>query len=222
MLEAEEEASCGDASKKVLSYRDIRGQAFIFLLAGFDTTAIALSFTLYLLSMNPECLKRAQEEVDEALGDKFPDYDSVNSLNYLEMCISEAMRLYPPGFIVDRVVENDCEINGIKIPKGIAVNFPIAGIHNDPEHWPEPEKFDPERFTADNKSKRHPYAFIPFGMGPRNCIGMRLALLEMKVALASVLQRLTPVECDKTRPIQLDPLQVKAKDGLWVQMKSRN
>ena len=98
----------------------------IFLLGGLDTVATVLSFTLFFIATNPECLKKAQEEIDEVLEGKFPDYESVQSLNYLDMCINEAMRLFPPGFIVDRVVENDIEIEGVKIPKGITVTIPIV------------------------------------------------------------------------------------------------
>lgn len=221
MLDAEKEEN-SNGSKKGLSYDDIRGQAMIFLLAGFDTTATALSFTLFYLAMNPECREKAQEEVDRVLEGKFPNYESAQGLTYLEMCINEAMRIMPPGFILDRVVENDCEIMGVKIPKGISVTFPVCAIHNDPEIWEKPEQFDPERFTAENKANRHPYAFLPFGQGPRNCIGMRLALLELKVALASILQTLVPTPCEKTvYPPVLQAFDMRAVDGLWVKMEAR-
>merc|ERR1719483_859757 len=194
----------------------------IFLLAGFDTVATVLSFTLFFIATNPECLKKAQKEIDEVLEGEFPDYESANSLNYLEMCINESMRIYPPGFMVDRVVEDDIEIEGVKIPGGITVTIPICGIHRDPELWENPEQYDPERFTPENKATRHPYAFMPFGQGPRNCIGMRLAMLEMKVALASVLQALTPVVCDKTVcPPKMEQYQLRAVDGLWIKFEAR-
>ena len=104
----------------------LQGQALIFLLAGFDTTATALSFTLFFLAMNPESLKKVQEELDQELEGKFPDYESVQALTYLEMCINETMRILPPGFILDRMVENDCEVMGVQIPKGISVTFPVV------------------------------------------------------------------------------------------------
>ncbi|XP_012935676.1 cytochrome P450 3A41-like [Aplysia californica] len=209
-------------TKKVLSYSDIQGQAFIFLLAGYDTVATVLSFTMFLICMNPDCLKKAQKEVDKVLEGKFPDYDSVQSLPYIEMCMNEAMRMYPPGYILDRICDKDIEIQGIKIPAGMNVSVPVCAIHHDADLWPEPEKFDPERFTPENKAGRHPYAFLPFGQGPRNCIGMRLALLEVKVALAAMLQTLTPVPCEKTvYPFTKDRFQIKAVEGLWIKFESR-
>jgi len=228
MLEAERDESTSDqtdvnsGSKKGLSYDDITGQAIIFLLAGYDTTATTMSFTLFFLAMNPECLEKAQEEVDRVLEGKFPEYESAQALTYLEMCINESMRMIPPGFLLDRMVENDCEIMGVKIPKGISVTFPVVAIHNDPEIWESPDKYDPERFTPDNKAGRHPYAFLPFGQGPRNCIGMRLALLEMKIALAAILQSLAPVKCEKSvYPPVMNPYDITAKDGLWVKWEVR-
>ena len=100
----------------------------IFLLGGLDTTATAMSFTLFNLAMNPECLKKVQEELDHKLKGKFPDYESSQELAYLEMCIHESLRLSPPAFIIDRMVEDDCEIMGVKIPKGISVTFPVVSF----------------------------------------------------------------------------------------------
>ncbi|XP_005094361.2 cytochrome P450 3A11 [Aplysia californica] len=218
----EQENGHNTETKKVLSYSDIQGQAFVFFLAGYDTVATVLSFTMFLICMNPECLKKAQEEVDKVLEGKFPDYDSVQSLPYIEMCMNEAMRMYPPGFILDRICDKEIEIQGIKIPAGMNVTFPVHAIHHDPELWSEPEKFDPERFTPENKAERHPYAFLPFGQGPRNCIGMRLGLLEVKVAVAAMLQTLSPVPCEKTvYPFTQEKLQVKAVEGLWIKFEPR-
>jgi len=116
----------------------------------------------------------------------------------------------------------DFELDGIKIPKGTSVSFVPGAIHYDPDIWPDPEKFDPERFTAENKANRHPYAWMPFGQGPRNCIGMRLALLEMKVAVAAILQKFNLVRCEKTVfPVELVPMRGNAKDGLWVKFEPR-
>ena len=99
------------------------------MLAGYDTVATALSFTLFYLAMTPECLEKAQQEVDSILDGKDPDYETAQSMTYLEMCLNEALRLFPPGLIIDRVAKNDTEVNGVKIPKGVSVTFPVVSIH---------------------------------------------------------------------------------------------
>ncbi|XP_035829253.1 cytochrome P450 3A16 isoform X2 [Aplysia californica] len=208
--------------KRKLNYKEVEAQALLFLFAGYETSATALSFTLFLLALNPECLQKAQEEVDQVLKGKFPDYNSTQSLHYLDMCLNEGMRLFPPTPLLERMCSGDIELRGIRIPKGMSVTFPVSAIHHDPELWPEPEKFIPERFTTENKAKRHPYAHLPFGQGPRNCVGKRLALLEMKVALAAILQKLTPVRCEKTvYPVTFLRFRMTAKDGLWVKLEAR-
>ena len=108
----------------------------IFILAGYDTVATALSFALYYLAMSPDCMKKAQEEVDTVLGGKAPDYESAQAMTYLEMCINEALRLFPPGPTINRVAKNDAKVDGITIPKGISVTFPVVSImHNVPCYW---------------------------------------------------------------------------------------
>ncbi|BFZ16367.1 hypothetical protein BsWGS_19406 [Bradybaena similaris] len=209
-------------TEKALTRSEIHGQVLIFLLAGLDTVSTVLSFTLFLLARNPECCEKVQKEIDEKLGNEAPNYDNVQGLTYMDMCINETMRMFPPGFQIDRICNEDTVSQGIHIPKGMVVTVPVYAIHHDPEIWPEPDKFQPERFSAENKESRHSFAFQPFGNGPRNCIGMRLALLELRVALAFVLKSLTPVTCDKTVwPITMDKFQLKAEKGLWVKFNAR-
>ncbi|KAK3789005.1 hypothetical protein RRG08_039613, partial [Elysia crispata] len=198
------------------------GQAFIFLLAGYDTVSTVMSFTLFLLAENPDCCSRLQQEIDEKLGKCMPTYENMQDLTYMDMCLNEAMRLYPIGFQLDRVCNEDIVVCGVHIPKGMTVSFPVFSIHRDPDIWPDPMKFDPDRFSPENKLQRHPYAHLPFGQGPRNCIGMRLALLEIKVALCAILQEMTPVVCSKTvSAVRLKFFQMTAEDGLWIKMADR-
>uniref|UniRef100_A0A0B7AHN9 Cytochrome P450 n=1 Tax=Arion vulgaris TaxID=1028688 RepID=A0A0B7AHN9_9EUPU len=220
LINAEKES--GQSDRGSLTRSEIHGQVILFILAGYDTVSTVLSFTLFMLANHPECCQMLQKEIDEKLGNESPNYDNVQNLTKLDMCISETMRMYPPGFVLDRVCSDDITIQGIHIPKDMVVSFPVYAIHYDPEIWPEPEKFKPERFNIENKASRHPYAYLPFGHGPRNCIGMRLALLELKIALAFVLKSLTPVTCDKTvYPAKLEKFQMKALDGLWVKLNVR-
>lgn len=161
-----------------------------------------------------------QKEIDEKIGNDSPNYDNVQGLTYMDMCINESMRIFPPGFILDRVCTEDVTVQGIHIPKGMIVTFPVYAIHNDPEIFPDPEKFQPERFSTENGESRHPYAHLPFGHGPRSCIGIRLALLELKVTLAFILKAVTPIPCEKTvYPVRLNKFMLKAEDGLWVKLQ---
>ncbi|KAL8590473.1 hypothetical protein ACOMHN_011686 [Nucella lapillus] len=214
----------GQWNRKGLTEDEMKANALIFFVGGFDTVSIALSFTLFHLAANPEALKKAQEEIDKKLGKNPVSYDTANDLTYVDMCLNEALRLNPPGFIIDRQCVDDVEFGGYQIKKGTSIMIPVYALHRDPEIWPEPEKYLPERHTPQAKASRHPFAFLPFGHGPRNCIAMRLAQLEIRMAVASILQHHTPVLCDKSvYPAKVDPPQVRmvAKDGLWVKFKPR-
>ena len=124
-------------------------------------------------------------------------------MKYMDMVIDETLRMYPPASRLDRVASNDYEYEGIKIKKGQVVGVAIYAMHHDPDLYPNPEKFDPNRFSDENKKNRESVAFLPFGAGPRNCIGMRFALIEIKLLLASILSKYRFLPCDKTPVIQL-------------------
>ena len=119
-------------------------------------------------------------------------------MKYMEMVIDETLRMYPPAARTDRVASNDYEYEGIKIKKGQVVTVAIYAIHHDPSIYPNPEQFDPNRFSEENKKTRDSVTFLPFGAGPRNCIGMRFAVIEMKLLLASILSKYRFITCDKT------------------------
>ncbi|KAK3089309.1 hypothetical protein FSP39_002574 [Pinctada imbricata] len=210
--------------KKGLTVNEVTANSFIFFLAGYDTTANTLSFLAYNLATNPECQEKCIEEVDRVLGQDKPDYDNMLRMQYLDNCMNETLRMYDPAPSTNRNVEDDCEVAGYKVPKGAAVNICIYAIHHDPDYWPEPYKFNPNRFSPEEKAKRHPYAFLPFGHGPRNCIGMRLAYLEAKAAIATILQKYRFVKCDETEvPIELDKKSglIRAKNGIKLKVEPR-
>uniref|UniRef100_A0A8C4HW97 Thromboxane-A synthase n=1 Tax=Dicentrarchus labrax TaxID=13489 RepID=A0A8C4HW97_DICLA len=212
--------------KKMITEDEIVGQAFVFLLAGYETSSNTLAFTCYLLAIHPECQVKVQEEVDDFFTRHVssPDYTNVHELKYLDMVISEALRLYPPGFRFARDIDNDCVVNGQFLPKGATLEIPAGFLHYDPEHWPEPEKFIPERFTPEAKASRHPFVYLPFGAGPRNCVGMRLAQLEIKMALVCLFRRFSIVACTETKV----PLELKSsstlgpKNGIFVKIQRRD
>ncbi|XP_076027757.1 thromboxane-A synthase [Genypterus blacodes] len=210
--------------RKTMTEDEIVGQAFVFLLAGYETSSNTLGFTCYLLALHPECQRKVQEEVDEFFSrHESPDYNNVHELKYLDMVISEALRLYPPGFRFARDIEQECVVNGQVLPKGATLEIPAGFLHYDPEHWPEPEKFIPERFTPEAKASRHPFVYLPFGAGPRNCVGMRLAQLEIKMALGRMFRGFSLVACSETKV----PLELKSsstlgpKNGIFVKITRR-
>uniref|UniRef100_A0A673WII6 Thromboxane-A synthase n=1 Tax=Salmo trutta TaxID=8032 RepID=A0A673WII6_SALTR len=189
-----------DELKRMMSEDEIVGQAFVFFLAGYETSSNTLAFTCYLLALHPECQSKLQAEVDDFFTRyDSPDYTNVQDLKYLDMVISEALRLYPPGFRFARDVDEDCMVNGQFLPKGATLEIPAGYLHYDPEYWPEPEKFIPERFTAEAKASRHPFVYLPFGAGPRSCVGMRLAQLEIKMALVHVFRKFNIVASTDTK-----------------------
>ncbi|XP_072550855.1 thromboxane-A synthase isoform X2 [Salminus brasiliensis] len=210
--------------KRMMTEDEIVGQAFLFLLAGYETSSNTLAFVSYLLAIHPDCQEKLQREVDDFYTRHVSaDYNNVQELKYLDMVVCEALRLYPPGFRFVRDVEEDCVINGQCLPKGASVEIPAGFLHHDPQYWPEPEKFIPERFTPEAKASRHPFVYLPFGAGPRSCVGMRLAQLEIKMALVNIFKSFNVVACEDTKV----PLQLKSnatlgpKNGIFVKITKR-
>uniref|UniRef100_A0A3B3Y842 unspecific monooxygenase n=1 Tax=Poecilia mexicana TaxID=48701 RepID=A0A3B3Y842_9TELE len=132
-------------------------------------------------------------------------YQPLMEMDYLDSVINESLRLFPIAPRLERVAKASVEINGLVIPKDMVVLVPTWPLHRDPEIWPEPEKFKPERFSKKNKEDIDPYTYMPFGVGPRNCIGMRFALVVMKLAVVEILQRYSFSVCKETEiPFEMD------------------
>ncbi|XP_054713411.1 cytochrome P450 3A8-like isoform X1 [Uloborus diversus] len=190
-------------SNKSLSYNELIAQCIIFFLAGYDTTASTLSFASYLLALNPDVQEKLIAELDGALKASNGEltYDSLQEMKYLDNVISETLRLYPPAVRLERVAEQDYILGdtGITIPKDMVVTIPTCAMHKDPKLFPNPEKFDPDRFSAEERAKRDQYTYMPFGSGPRNCVGMRFALMEIKVCLAFILSNFRVKKCPQTQ-----------------------
>ncbi|XP_043945439.1 cytochrome P450 3A56-like [Protopterus annectens] len=198
--------SDGSYKYKALSDREIVAQAVLFILAGSETTGASLSYLIYNVAMNPDVQQKLIQEVDKTFPNKASlTYDALMQMEYLDMVLNESSRLYPNGGRVERVAKTSVEINGVTIPKGTVIMVPLYALHRVPEYWPEPEEFRPERFSKENKAMMDPYAFLPFGAGPRNCIGMRFTLLSMKVALVKMLQHFSFAPCKDTPiPMEID------------------
>lgn len=192
-------------SHKALSDIEVLAQSIIFIFAGYETTSNALSFIMHTLATHPDVQKKLQQEIDTTLPNKaFPTYDVMMEMEYLDMVVSETLRLYPIASKIFRMCKKDVEINGVFIPKGTVVTVPMFVLQRDSKYWPEPDKFHPERFSKKNKESIDPYIYMPFGSGPRNCIGMRFALMNMKLALIRVLQNFSFHPCKETQiPVTL-------------------
>lgn len=165
----------------------IRDQLMTMLIAGHDTSTANLAWTLYLLGKHPNAMQRAKEEVQAVIGDNPPQFEHLRDLSYLGAVIDESLRLYPPIHLGSRFAARDLEFNGYHIPAGMRVLYSIYLTHRHPAYWYEPDTFKPERFL--DTHRQEPYTFIPFGGGPRNCIGGAFAQVEAKVVLARILQR---------------------------------
>ncbi|XP_067675347.1 cytochrome P450 3A24-like [Haliotis asinina] len=177
----------GSQSKKMTN-DEILGQALLFFIAGYETTANTLHFVAYSLAMNPDVQQRLTEEVDTVLGDTTPDYDNIGGLKYMDHVIMETLRLYPAVTGATREATETVTIKGYTFPKGCAVVVSALAIHRDRDIYPDPHSFKPDRW--DRKSEMDPMNYLPFGHGPRQCLGMRLAQMEMKLALARILKQI--------------------------------
>ena len=215
-----------------LSIDDIIAQAFIFFLAGFDTSSTLMCFLAQELVLNPKIQERLREEVDsftENEGDGI-SYETLSKMKYMDMVISEALRKYPPAPATDRLCVKKYtlpkptpESRECTIEPNDALWIPIYALHHDPKYFPNPEKFDPERFSDENKDNINPYTYLPFGVGPRKCIGNRFALMETKVLFAYILKSFVMEKTEKT----LDSIEfekniiVTIKGGFWIKFSKR-
>ncbi|CAL7940665.1 unnamed protein product [Xylocopa violacea] len=186
----------------------IREEVDTFMFRGHDTTMISISFTVMLLAEHPEIQSRARAEVKSVIEKNEGKLNSsaLQCLPYLERCIKESLRLYPSVYFISREMEEDIKLNDYLIPKKTMVNIHIYDIHRDPQYWPNPNVFDPDRFLPENCQGRNPYSYIPFSAGPRNCIGQKFAMLELKSTLAHLLNNfiLEPVDYLKNVSMTLD------------------
>lgn len=171
------------------SDRELRDQLLTLFHAGFETSASMMTFFFYRLSIQPEVRARLYKEADEVLGRRRPTAEDLNQLQYTERCVQEALRIYPPAYNFTRIAVQDTSIGGYRIPAGAMVIVAPYATHRLPEVWPNPEGFDPDRFSAENSAGRHSCAFIPFGAGHRLCVGAYLAMVQSKLLTARICQR---------------------------------
>ncbi|XP_054160060.1 cytochrome P450 3A11-like, partial [Oppia nitens] len=196
-LRAKRQALANDfMGEKKLTENEILAQCFVFFIAGYETTASTLAYCFYELALNPQLQDRLYEETQQVFdSDGNIDYEVLSRLPFTDSLLSETLRHYPPLLRLDREAMADVRLGGtgshnsITIEKGLVAEIPVYAIHHDPGYYPDPFSFQPDRFMPENRSKLIPYTYLPFGAGPRNCVGMRFALLEAKLALAQLTRR---------------------------------
>ncbi|XP_030387659.1 probable cytochrome P450 4aa1 [Scaptodrosophila lebanonensis] len=203
---------------------DIVNEACTFMLAGQDSVGAAVAFTIFLLAQNSECQEKCHEEIVRIFeySNRAPTMSDLREMRYMEMCIKEALRLYPSVPLIARKLGEEVRLGAHTLPAGSNIFICPYATHRLAHIFPEPEKFKPERFSPENSENRHPYAFLPFSAGPRYCIGNRFAIMEIKTIVSRLLRsyQLQPVP-GKTTFEAIYRITLRASGGLWVRLKPR-
>ena len=208
-------AAADPVTGETLSDRDICNDLLIFMLAGHDTTATALTYALWELGRHRAIADRVAAEVAE-LGDRELTPDDVPRLGYTRQVLDESLRLCPPAAGVGRLALQDIEIDGYRVEKGSIVAVGIQAVHRDPDLWEDPLVFDPERFGPETSARRGRWQFVPFAGGPRSCIGEHFALLETTLALATIIREVEVRSVADDFPVEV-PFTTVAKGPILVQ-----
>lgn len=223
----------GPNQKLALTEDEMAAQVLIFFFAGFETISTMMSFMCYELAINPDVQEKLRQEIDDTFEETKGKltYDILNKMKYMDMVVCESLRKHAPAVAIDRVCTKPYTIqpvlpheHPVHLKVGDVVWLPIAGIHHNEKYHPNPSKFDPERFSEENKKNIYPYSYIPFGSGPRNCIGSRFALMECKTLIFHILSNFELTVIEKTTvPMKISKksLNPAIEGGCWVGFKRR-
>jgi cytochrome P450 len=214
LMEAKDEDS-GEA----MTDRQLRDEVITIFVAGHETTAVLLAWLFHALAQHTTVQEQLHAEVDQALNGRLPGLVDLPTMPYLRMVIDETLRLYPPAWITNRECREEDEICGYRIPAGEIVAISPYVMHRLPEYWETPERFDPQRFNPQHADERPRFTYLPFGAGPRQCIGNNFALLEAQLIIATLTQRVRltsiPGKVVKINPV----VTLRAKDGIWMKVE---
>jgi cytochrome P450 len=197
----------------------VRDELMTFLLAGHETTALALSWALYMLSRNDEAEEKLHEEVDRVLAGRLPSVFDLPSLLFIESIVKETMRLYPPAWSVARTAINDFELDGYRVPAGANIVMSQWIMHRDQRFFSEPEKFEPDRWSTSACQNLPRFAYFPFGGGPRQCIGASFATIEAVLILGTIARRFRLVAVDKTPVLPVPSITLRPKDPIRMRIE---
>ncbi|XP_069680205.1 cytochrome P450 4C1-like isoform X3 [Periplaneta americana] len=203
---------------------EIQEEVDTFMFGGHDTITATISTSLYLLGLHPEIQDRAYEELKGIFkeSDHSPTVKDLKNMKYLHMVIKEAMRLYPSAPLLARMLTQDLQLGSHTVPAGVTACVPIFAIHRDPDIFPNPTQFHPDNFLPERVVNRHPYAYIPFSAGPRNCIGQKFAMLEVKMVLSSILRSYEVRSADKSEDLVLVlEIVFRSKNGFRITLSPR-
>jgi cytochrome P450 len=210
-----------EGDKTSMSRQQLRDELLTLFIAGHETTSHALSWTWHLLASHPEVARKLHAEIDGVLGERAPELSDLFRMPYLERVLCESMRLYPPAYVLTRVASERAELGGYTIPAGADVVMWLYHMHHDARWFPEPERFDPDRFLPERRKLLPPSAYIPFGAGTRTCIGKQFAMLEAQLILVAIAQRFT-FEAASDEPVRRDMnVTMAPRGGLRMRIRAR-
>ena len=208
-----------DDAGRSMSDTLLRDEAITLLLAGHETTALALSWTWFLLGQHPEIEARLAAEIAEVLGDRLATADDIPDLKFAESVVMEAMRLYPPAWVIGRKSTRPGELGGYSFPKGTTILISPWVLHRDPRYFSEPEAFRPERWMGNLARELPRFAYMPFGGGPRICIGQRFAMIEAILVLTTMAQRFSMAWRPDRKVMPFPSITLRPKGGVWLKVR---
>ncbi len=210
-----------DEDGEQMNNRQVRDEAVTIFLAGHETTANAMAWTWFLLSEHPEVEAKLHEEWARVLGGRPPALEDLRQLEYTEMVIKESLRMYPPIPLIQREAIADTKLGGYDVPKGTLINIGPYILHHDPRWFPDPERFDPERFTKENEKRLPKSVYIPFADGPRICIGNSFAMMEAQIILATLGQRYRLKLDSAQKPVPDPNITLRPLGGIHMRLEAR-
>nr|ULR85477.1 cytochrome P450 [Spodoptera frugiperda] len=210
----------GEIDGKKIDDESVREEVDTFMFEGHDTTTSGISYTLYCLSKRRDVQEKVYEELKTIFGDDMerdPTYQELGQMKYLELVLKESMRLYPPVPLIERRITRDCEVGGLKLVKGTSVVLNIYQIQRQPDMFEDPLEFRPERFE---EALKNPFSFLAFSAGPRNCIGQKFAMMELKITISEIVKHFYILPVDETPQLSAD-LILRSKNGINVKFMPR-
>ena len=204
-----------------MSDKEMIDEIMTLIVAGSETSATTLNWTWYSLARYPQVLQRAQEEVDAASYATVPGFEHVDQLGYIRQVVEEVLRLYPPVWLYTRKAIDQDDINGVNIPPAADIFISPYFLHRNPRYWPEPERFDPQRFSEEASKARHKFAYLPFSAGPRRCIGDFFAMVETQIHFGLMLRHITMHYLDDTPPELAPEVNLRTRQPIMLQLQIR-